>query len=274
MGEAQERSVRVSDRSVWAYDVPGPAPDAPAVVLLHGLGVTSHLNWRPSYAALAREFRVVAVDLRGHGRGGRGERFTLEACADDAVGVLQALGLGPAVMAGYSLGGPVAKLAWRRHRDSVAGLVLAATTSEFGNGRRQRLLRPLLPVAELLVRTRPEHLRQRLVERAQARLDGFEVPERIAAELAGHDLPTVVQAVRAASGFRSTPWLREIDVPVGVVVTSDDDRIDARRQRALAAGIPGAVTYEVPGPHTACVTRADAFVPRLVEACRDVWQRA
>ena len=259
--------------SAW-HDVGGATPDAPALLLVHGLGVTAGLTWRASIPALARHFRVLHFDLPGHGEGRRPERFRLEACADDAVRILDELGLERAVVAGYSLGGSIATLTWRHHPARVTGLVLAATSAAFARGRRQRILKALAPVAQLLLATRPERLRERLVERAIERLDGHESAERVAAQLEGHHLPTVLAAARAAGNYSALPWLHEIDVPVSVVVTADDDRISASRQRELAAAIPTAKRFEVPGPHTACATRPESFVPGFVDACRDVQERA
>ena len=276
-GRGQERWVELPGRGrTWVYDIPGPTLEAPALLLVHGLGVTSHLTWGPSYAALSRHFRVIALDLPGHGRGGRPRRrFRLEACADQAMAVLDALGVSRVVVVGYSLGGTVAKLAWRRHPERVAGLVLAATAARFGRGRRARVLRVvLLPVASVMARLRPGRLRELLIERALFRLDRFADPAHIAAELGGHHLPSLVQAIGAAVRFSSQEWLGEIDVPVAVVVTAEDDRIAPRLQLALAAGIARARIFEVPGPHTACATRPEAFVPAFVEACRHAWSAA
>src|SRR4029077_3805137 len=51
---------------------------APTVMLLHGLGATASLNWFTSFAAVAADFHVVALDHRGHGRGIRAAAaFTL-----------------------------------------------------------------------------------------------------------------------------------------------------------------------------------------------------
>ena len=58
----------------------------PVVLLVHGWMFASDLNWLRVYAPLARAgYRVLAADLRGHGRGLRSsEDFTLQDCADDA----------------------------------------------------------------------------------------------------------------------------------------------------------------------------------------------
>ena len=100
------------------------------MVLLHGWTATADLNWGRCYAALGEQYEVIAPDLRGHGGGVRGQ-FSLEACADDTAALLTALGKGPAILVGYSLGGPVATLVWRRHPELVTGLVLCSTAAYF-----------------------------------------------------------------------------------------------------------------------------------------------
>ena len=55
----------------WTWEVPGP-PGAPALLLLHGWMATAALNWYGALEYLGGSFRVVAPNLRGHGRAGRG----------------------------------------------------------------------------------------------------------------------------------------------------------------------------------------------------------
>ena len=67
-------------------------------------------------ATSPRQFNVVALDHRGHGRGLQSdEPFRLADCADDVAALVDELGLGPVIVVGYSMGGPIAQLLWRRH---------------------------------------------------------------------------------------------------------------------------------------------------------------
>ena len=52
---------------------------------------------------------------------------------------MDVLGIESAIMVGYSMGGPVAQLMWKRHPEKVDGLVLCATSHSFVPGVRERL---------------------------------------------------------------------------------------------------------------------------------------
>ena len=78
----QTRLVELPGRGVTrVWECAGP-PEAPTLMLIHGVTVTAQLNWGKVFAPLSRHFRVVAMDLRGHGDGiPVGWRFRLEDCA-------------------------------------------------------------------------------------------------------------------------------------------------------------------------------------------------
>src|SRR5438105_10735 len=90
--------------STFVREVAGP-PGAPALLLLHGLTANADLNWFACFEPLGREFRVVALDQRGHGGGIRTRRFRLEDCADDAAALADVLGIPRFIPVGYSMGG-------------------------------------------------------------------------------------------------------------------------------------------------------------------------
>src|SRR5688500_16415489 len=117
--------------TTFVREMEGP-PGAPTLVLLHGLGVSADLNWFRCYDALGRRYRVIAMAHRGHGRGIRSSRpFRLADCADDVAAVADELGIERVIPVGYSMGGPITQLVWKRHPDRVAGLVLCATARSF-----------------------------------------------------------------------------------------------------------------------------------------------
>ncbi len=112
----RRHNVRVTDVNVHRF---GPA-DGPLVLALHGL--TGHGR---RWAALAEEYlpdlRIIAPDLRGHGRSSALPPWTLEAVADDLVPLLAGE---PALVVGHSFGGATALHLAQRHPELVRSLVL------------------------------------------------------------------------------------------------------------------------------------------------------
>lgn len=250
---------------------------APTLMLLHGLAATADVNWFTAYEALGRSFNVVAMDHRGHGRGIRSLRpFRLADCADDVAALAEHLGLSSIIPVGYSMGGPIAQLTWRRHRELVSGLVLCATARSFASRdpRTRLLFSSLLPLSAA-ARVTPPSWRDRVAETfVSARTQGRPLAEWAGNELRSHDAATVLQAASAVGRFRSSPWISDVDVPAAVVLTTRDQLVSPARQRRLADAIPGARVYPVEADHAACVTAARRFVPALVSACHDVASRA
>ncbi|HWM19920.1 MAG TPA: alpha/beta hydrolase [Ilumatobacteraceae bacterium] len=255
--------------TTFAFDRPGPSPGAPTVVLLHGLTATGSLNWTPTIAALRSRYRVIALDHRGHGRGIRSEvPFTLEDCADDAVALIDALDVPRAIFVGYSMGGPIAQLVWRRHPDRVAGLVFCATAADFTTTPDHW---PLVRALENVRRV--THLVPRSIRLRAARpfVGGLVSDPALRNEVLGamnsHEERSIHEAERAIRGFRSTDWIGGVGVPVVVVVTERDRLVRPALQRHLAASIPGARTIEINAAHLAAFTRPELTASAVVAAC-------
>lgn len=271
------RSVDLPGRGrSFVREMAGP-PGAPTLLLLHGWTVTADLNWFTAYEPLSRHFRVVALDHRGHGQGIRTRRpFRLEDCADDAAALAEALGISRVIPVGYSMGGPVAQLMWRRHRDLVAGLVLCATGRSFsGLDLGSRAYFSSLLGLSVAARLTPAPVRRELTSRViRRRLAGGQWAEWALSEMQRNDTSAILQAGWTIGQFRSHDWIGEVDVPTAVVVTAHDRVVHPNRQLRLAEAIPGAEVVTVDGDHGSCVTDPDRFVPGFVDACKAVAARA
>ena len=155
----------------------------PPLVLVHGFG--SSIRWWDAVApALAREFRVVRLDLLGHGgsekpRGG----YSMESQADVVAGVMRRLGLRGAPVVGHSMGGAVATALAERHRALVGRVMLIGTDPDNEDiGIVQRL--PFVPVVGHAVDTLvSDRLVRRELERGFA--PEFDPPGRLERDIFG-----------------------------------------------------------------------------------------
>jgi 3-oxoadipate enol-lactonase len=259
---------------MFVREVPGPA-GAPTVLLLHGAAVTGALNFHTCYEPLARHANVVSLDHRGHGRSFRSRhRFRLEDAADDAIALADELEVDRLVVVGYSMGGAVAQLAWRRHPERVRGLVLCATWSRFyRNGREQGFMRT---VGQLGTATRLLSGRRRLDVFMTAAAKHSSVDRRppwMLAEVRAGSVPMMVEALGTVASFDSSSWIGDVDVPVGLMVLNHDEVVPPDRQHHLASLLPSADVRYLDQLHDGCVTDPDGFVPTLVDLVRGVIDR-
>lgn len=221
--------------------VDGP-PGAPAILLVHSLGSSLRL-WDAQVASLARGFRVVRFDLRGHGLTDVGQApCTVEDLADDAIAVLDALGIATAHVAGVSIGGMVAQAVAARAPARVTSLILCDTALA-------------LPPPEMW-RERAALVRARgIAAIADAVLPRWVSPAYLASP-AGRGLRTLLvrtapegyaalaDALAIADLSRTTPGLR---VPALVVVGEFDPSTPVAAAEALRDAIPGAQLAVIPG---------------------------
>lgn len=179
------------------FDIDGPA-DGPAIVFVHGTRL-SRAMWQPQMGHLRDTYRVVAVDLPGHGR--LADRpFTVTDASDEVALAIETAAGGRAIVVGLSLGGYVAMDLAARRPELVRGLVVSgATTEPVG-----RLATPYLALAWVMDRFDGPAL-----DRLDARFFRWRFPAEIAeAIIAGGFWSTGgAQALRAIVGQRFAPRL-------------------------------------------------------------------
>ena len=100
---------------------------APPVLLVHGWGCTVYAFRHNMPALAAAGFRVIALDLKGHGLSDKpqsGDEYTIDSLVEHLREVLDALGLDRPVIAGHSMGGTLVYHFASRYPDRVRGLGL------------------------------------------------------------------------------------------------------------------------------------------------------
>jgi len=252
----------------WLTDVPGPTPDAPAVILLHAVGCTGLLTWFPVIEKLSAKYRVVIFDQRWHGRGILSEHFSIRDCADDVAAIANLLDLVQPIVAGYSMGSIVAQRCWRQHPQRFGGLVLAATTDHFRTTGSERVFHQAMEIGMGALRTLSRSKSVNVAAKAatDALLDPSDTHQWALAEWRSTSSWAVAQAVASLGRHHSTPWLHQIDIPTAVVVTTKDKVLSPDRQRAIASTIRGATVHTADCGHAGCVLDSQTFVPTFLEA--------
>jgi 3-oxoadipate enol-lactonase len=112
-----------------ACQVDGPE-DGPVLFLSHTLA-TSRAMWRQQIPHFARQYRIVSIDMRGHGESAAPDYpYSLEMLSEDVIGVLDSLGIErPVIFLGISIGAMIGQALALRHADRLRALVLCSAVS-------------------------------------------------------------------------------------------------------------------------------------------------
>jgi 3-oxoadipate enol-lactonase len=274
LGEAampRTRLVKLPGRGTTrVWECAGP-PGAGTLVLIHGVASTAELNWAKVFTPLGRHFRVVAADLRGHGDGiPLRSRFRLEDCADDVAALAAALDIRRFTAVGYSMGGMVAQLMYRRHASLVSGLVLCSTARNVCGSPAEQMTALAVPAMAAALQWNPMlHLlgADFFGMALLGRVDDPATARWARAQLSRTTLATTISAMRAVCGFTSDSWISQVDVPAAVVITARDRVVPPHRQLELARAIPGASAHHLDADHGACINAPRLFARALLEAC-------
>lgn len=269
---SEERRIRVAGHEL-AVALDGPAGGEP-LLLIMGLGLQL-TSWPTELVQRLADagFRVIRYDHRDIGLSTPCDHlgpprlvqafwrhalhlplqppYGLADLADDAAGLLAALGFDAAQVVGISMGGMVAQHLARRHPQRVRGLNLWMSSP---GGRH--LPRPRADVLRLLLSRPGRSGYQAYGERFFQAIgspayppDPAELRERVAQNLARSFRPqaTARQLIAIAADGDRSPWLRQLNRPVQVLHGLADPLLPVAHGRALAQALPQARLSEIPG---------------------------
>jgi pimeloyl-ACP methyl ester carboxylesterase len=256
--------VRVNGLEI-AYERAG---EGPPLVLVHGAAADGRM-WQPQFAALADEFTVIAWDEPGAGRSSDVPRsYVLADYAGCLAGLIDALELGPAHVAGLSWGGTVVLELYRRRPELTSSLLLVDTYAGWKGS-----------LSELEVRTRIEGVRRMLA--ADDHLFDPTLPGLFVGEPPAECvslLETMAADVRPESMRIALEVMAEADlsdllpliaVPTLLIWGEQDARSPLSVAHEFAAAIPGAELVVIPeAGHVSNLERHEVFNDAVREFCR------
>ncbi len=231
-------SFKSGDLTLAYDDIPSVGGRGETIVLVHGFATNAEENWRRLgwFGAFERRgTRVLAMDLRGHGRSDKPHDrglYDAEAMAADILTLMDHLDIGRAVLMGYSLGSRLAAMAATRVPERFSDLILG------GVGARLLEPNPIEPgamtMAEAMRAGDPAAI-------GDATLRGF----RQFAENQGEDRLALAACSEGLAASSVSPTFPALRLPT-LIVTGQRDEI-AGAPGALAAVIPGAKAVTLPG---------------------------
>ncbi len=236
------------------FDVAGP-PHAFPIVLVHGAAWTRKM-WVPQMEALSDEFRVIAVDLPGHGTL-RGRPFRLEAAVQAVMESLRHQTNDRALIVGLSLGGYIAMACAHDHPQDIAALVLSGCCIDYRSaiGILSRLDSSLVTTLfseDRLTRMQEKALRsmfpEALVEPQLKAGFSWKVVPRVYRELASHDFPAM---------------LRTFPGPVLIVNGGNDKPNRKREAELLRAAQDGQLQIVKQAGHVCNLEQPEAFTHQV-----------
>ncbi|HET9015909.1 MAG TPA: alpha/beta fold hydrolase [Thermomicrobiaceae bacterium] len=226
------------------YDVAG---EGPVIALTHGIGGSAD-DFAPIVQALARRFRVLTYDARGHARSDRPDSgYTISTFARDLAGLLDVLDIERAVIAGSSMGGTITQRFILDYPDRALAAVIMSTSSEVNEQGRQRWEAQADEIERAGFAAYVRHSRAPGVDDAYLR----EHPELLAAEERrirnNPDGHVYAQVARAVSSYNYTQELEGVRLPTLVLVGAEDRMTPPGGSVIISRRIPGAELHILPG---------------------------
>jgi pimeloyl-ACP methyl ester carboxylesterase len=266
--QAGDRFVRLDDGDM--HVVEDGKPGAPVLLLIHG-SAASTVCWDPVVPRLAGSYRVIRVDLLGHGKSSSPARgYDVDTQAGRVGAALDRIGAGRVTVIGHSTGATVATALAEQRPDLVAALALI----DMGPTPDAKI--PERLIVRLLLTPFPGRLLWHLKTEATARKAGrsgftrpVDVPDAMIQDVLGMTYRAFAGTLRAPVDYlrqRSLPdRLTALGLPVLVIFGTDD-----KRWRSSSAGayrvVPGARVELLPGVgHTPIMEDPETTAALLLE---------
>jgi 3-oxoadipate enol-lactonase len=231
----------------------------PWVVMSHSLACDLHM-WDPQAALLANHYTVLRFDTRGHGKSeAPAGEYTLEMLAEDAHGLLDAMGIKSCHWIGLSMGGMIGQVFALRYPGLLKSLILADTTSRYPAEAKT--------LWDGRIATAGEKGMDPLVEGTLSRwfTEGFrsahrDVCDRVAAMIRTTPVPGYVGCCHAIPNINVTQRLKEITCPTMVIVGEQDAGTPVAMAQEIHAAMPGSELVIIPSAaHLSNLEQPEAF---------------
>lgn len=231
------------------------------IVFLHAFPLNRTM-WATQEKALSSQFRIITIDLRGHGESDAPLwRYTLDQSADDVNALLDQLAIQRAVFVGLSMGGYILFEFYRKYAARVKGLILADTkaqadTAEGKDGRFQ--------LAQIAYKRGPSAIADGMIPKLLSPATIQTNPDlvrQVRAMIEGNQISGIAGDLMAmAERPDSVPLLSQITCPTQIIVGELDQATPPSDAKLMANQIPNARLTIIPNAaHLANLEQPEAF---------------
>jgi 3-oxoadipate enol-lactonase len=242
---------------------------APVVLLSHSLG-SSHLMWDPQMDALKSYFQILRYDIRGHGESEVGQgSYTMEQLGEEAIGLLDHLGIEQVHWVGMSMGGMIGQAVALNRPSRLKSLVLCDTTAI------------IPPEAQPIWQERIDQVRQKGMEsQLEATMERWFTPfflnsrspilSLIRKQFLATSVEGYVNCIEAIRRLNYLDRLSEIRIPTLILVGEDDPGTPVSASEAIHQRIPNSTLKIIPSArHLSNVEQPEIFNQHLLEFLKE-----
>ncbi len=242
------------------------------IIFLHAFPLNRTM-WAEQEAALSSQFRVITIDLRGHGESDAPLwHYSLNQAADDVRALLDHLSIAQALFVGLSMGGYILLAFYRKYADRVKGMVLADTkaqddTLEGKAGRFQ--------MAQIAYKQGPSAIADIMIPKllSPATIPSRpEIVQRIRTMIEGNQISGIVGDLMAmAERPDSVPFLKQITCPTQIIVGEWDQATPPTDAKLMADQIRNSRLAIIPNAaHLANLEQPEEFTKIVAEFSREL----
>jgi pimeloyl-ACP methyl ester carboxylesterase len=230
------------------------------IVFAHGL-LWSHKMFEAQVSTLSKNYRVIAYDHRGQGKSEVKSPFDMDTVADDAIALIETLGLGKIHFAGLSMGGFVGMRLAARRPDLVKSLILLETSANaepVENLPKYKTLTGIVKWVGIIPPVANKVMHIMFAESWLADKMNHSSIKRWKKELMGNkkSITGPVEGVIYRKGVEEE--LGRISCPTMVIVGDEDVATKPEKAKFIQMGIPGARLHVIPGAgHSSCIEKPE-----------------
>lgn len=208
----------------------------PVLVLLHGW-TENHNFWKFQIPVFSKDYKVLAIDLRGHGESDKPKKeYSIQTFADDVYHVLKRLEIKKAIIIGHSMGGMTALVFCLMHSEMVQALILVNTTCV---GLQETGLVPIKETLKMIQTFGFENVAERFfVQTFFASGTSEELTNWAKSEILKTPQFAVEEALKAIIEHDVTDRLSAIKVPTLIIHSPQDLAIGVKMAEIMNAKIP------------------------------------